>query len=139
MCERCDGISRRKLLKLSAAGALAALAGCQTEQTVEELPLPYTDHLMAEEPGPPVNIDPRTIKVPPPTPPQSSDYGKIIPRKAWTTSPLTLKNGRPMNGVERITIHHSGDGKAFLGESVNDIARHLQIVQQAHRQRGMID
>jgi len=141
MCQQCDDISRRRLLQLSAAAAAAALAGCQTETASQELPLPYSydDHIIAERPGPPVTIDPRTIHVPPPAPPQSSDYGQIIPRKSWTTSPLTLARGRPMDGVQRITIHHSGDGKPFLQDSVADTARHLQIVQHAHLQRGMID
>jgi N-acetyl-anhydromuramyl-L-alanine amidase AmpD len=44
-----------------------------------------------------------------------------------------------MNGVQRITLHHSGDGKPFLATSIADTARHLQAVQRAHFQRGMID
>jgi hypothetical protein len=139
MCDRCEKVSRRRLLKISVAGAAAALAACQADPTVSDLPLPYDDHLVAERPGPPVRIDPRTIHVPPPVAPQRSDYGSILPRKAWTSASLTLANGRPMNGVERITIHHSGDGKPFLEDSVRETARHLQIVQRAHLQRGMID
>ena len=44
-----------------------------------------------------------------------------------------------MGGVNKVTIHHSGDGKPFMGESVAEVARHLQIVLQAHLQRGMVD
>jgi N-acetyl-anhydromuramyl-L-alanine amidase AmpD len=44
-----------------------------------------------------------------------------------------------MNGVQLLTIHHSGDGKPFFGESIPDVARHLEIVRQFHRQRGFDD
>jgi N-acetyl-anhydromuramyl-L-alanine amidase AmpD len=44
-----------------------------------------------------------------------------------------------MGGVARVTIHHSGDGKPYLGETTAEVARHLQAVQLGHLQRGMID
>ncbi len=117
-----------------------ALAACTPDSPATSLyPLPdvYHDHL-SESPTV-VKIDPTKIVVPPPVPAQKTDYGDIMPRAAWTTSPLRLKEGVPMNGVTRITIHHSGDGKPFLGESTTDVIRHLQVVQQGHLQRGMID
>jgi hypothetical protein len=86
-----------------------------------------------------VTIDPNKVFVPSPVPPQATEYGSIMPRSAWTTSPLTLRDGTPMDGINKITIHHSGDGKPFLGETTADVARHLQIVQQAHLERGMVD
>jgi len=143
MCDSCDGLTRRSLLKSAAAlgvagGIAGMLAACQTEpQAAESIPDVYDDHL-SEEPGG-VRIDPSKIKVPPAQPAQVTEYGEIMPRSAWTGAPLRLANGTPMDGVTRLTIHHSGDGKAFLGETTADVARHLQIVQQAHLQRGMID
>jgi hypothetical protein len=137
MCDTCDGLPRRTFLKTTAAlGAAALLAACQT-QPVQNLPDVLDDPLSEGTGG--VKIDPSKIKVPPPQPPQVTEYGDIMARSAWTSVPLRLANGTPMDGVTRITIHHSGDGKAFLGTSVADVARHLQIVQQAHLQRGMID
>lgn len=147
MCDQCDGITRRTVLKVAGGLALTgAMAACQTQQPVveQELPDAYQDHLIQEQTEDEggtgaVTIDPRKIVVPPPQPAQKTEYGDIMPRSAWTHVPLELSNGRPMDGVERVTIHHSGDGKPFVGTSVADVARHLQIVQQAHLQRGMID
>jgi len=92
-----------------------------------------------ESGGARVKIDPKKVVVPPPVPAQASEYGSIMPRAAWTAVPLALRKGVEMNGVSKITIHHSGDGKPFMGNTVADVARHLQVVQQAHLQRGMID
>jgi N-acetylmuramoyl-L-alanine amidase/TAT (twin-arginine translocation) pathway signal sequence len=139
MCDHCHLISRRDLLKgATAAIAAAGLVSCASDQAVDQLPDPIHDHV-EDEFGPPVVIDRSRIVVPTAQPPQPSEYGFIMPRTAWTNSPLELRNGVPMDGVNRITIHHSGDGKPFLGESVADVARHLQVVQQGHLQRGMID
>jgi hypothetical protein len=133
-----QNLSRRDLLKTAACGLAAALlAACQTDPE-PILPDVYLGDPVTESSGP-VPIDRSKIVAPPPTPPQPTDYGSIMPRSAWTTSPLQLRNAVLMNGVTKITIHHSGDGKAFLPRNAADVARHLQLVQQAHLQRGMID
>lgn len=143
MCDSCQhdsgrGFSRRDLLKAGALGAAAFLASCQNPpQGADNIPDPLDDHLSENISG--VKIDESKIKIPPPQPPEKTEYGEIMPRAAWTNSSLRLANGIPMDGARLITIHHSGDRKPFLGESVADVARHLQIVQQAHLQRGMID
>src|SRR5690242_5810788 len=118
MCEHChpsDKPSRRTLLKISAASVAAALAaGCEEPKTVTDLPGPYEDHLVTkfgEAPGPYIN--PSLIHVPPPQPPQRTEYGDIMPRSAWSHIALQNSRANPMNGVQRITIHHSGDGKPF--------------------------
>lgn len=139
MCESCSIFTRREVLKAAALGvAAAALAGCAGAGGAD-LPEAYQDHLVQENGGGRVAIDRRKLVVPPAVPAQASEYGSIMPRSAWTTVPLALRNGTPMGGVNKITIHHSGDGKPFLGETVADVAKHLQIVQQAHLQRGMVD
>jgi hypothetical protein len=140
MCDQCLP-SRRQLLKLSALGAAAAtiVPACQSTPAISDLPEVYEDHLSAGNGPKAVSIDPKSIVLPPPQPAQRSDYGDIMPRSAWSRYSLTLRDATPINGIKRITIHHSGDGKPFLGESVADVARHLQVVQQAHLQRGMID
>src|SRR5262249_21710631 len=102
-----------------------------------ELPDVYEDHL--GEGGARIQIDPRKIETLPVIPPARTEYGDIMPRAAWTRSPLKLAGASPMDGATRVTIHHSGDGKPITGESIQEVARHLQVVQQAHLQRGMID
>lgn len=135
MCNHCLP-SRRDLFKLTALTAAAALSGCtQTELT--PLPDPYISNLEGEGPKPPV--DTKQVPLPPPIPAQRSSYGDIMPRRAWTSASLDIPRWRPMNGVARITIHHSGDGKPFLATSIPDTIRHLQAVRQAHLQRGMVD
>jgi len=138
MCERCDEISRRAVLKGAALGLGAAALYACGGGPVNELPDAYEEHILNEFNGG-VKIDESKIVVPPPQPAQASDYGNIMPRSAWTTVPLTLRNGTPMNGVSKLTIHHSGDGKAFVAVSAADVARHLQVVLMAHLKRGMID
>ncbi len=137
MCDRCDGLSRRSFLKGAALSA-AALAGCeQRPQTTEHVD--PQEKLEGEGSKTPIVQDARPIVVPPAVPPKRTDYGDILPRRAWTAVPMEYGRGRPMNGVDRITLHHSGDGTPFLATSVADTARHLQLVQRAHFQRGMID
>jgi hypothetical protein len=132
-------ISTRTFLKKAAAALTAlALGACANNDRAVDLPDPYHQHVI-DEFGPPVRIDKSRIVVQPPAPPQPSEYGFIMARSAWTSLPLQLKNGAAMDGINRITLHHSGDGKPFTGESAADVAKHLQIVQQAHLQRGMID
>jgi hypothetical protein len=94
--------------------------------------------LEGEGPKPAIK-DTSVIVVPPPVPAKKTEYGDILPRHAWTAVAMEYGRGRLMNGVARITIHHSGDGKPFLATTVADTARHLQSVQRTHFQRGMID
>jgi hypothetical protein len=143
MCDPCHHArevepSRRHLLKLLAAAATAAIAGCQVAPT-SELPDAYKDHLVSESRGGPMRIERNQIVIPPETKPTQTEFGSILPRSAWTSLPLTLRKGKSMDGVNKITIHHSGDGKPFTATAAADIIRHLQIVQQAHLKRGMAD
>jgi hypothetical protein len=139
MCRHCSSFSRREVLKLTALGLGAAALGACSDADRHDLPDVYQDHLVQESGAGKVRIDSSKLFTTPSVPPQSSEYGSIMPRSAWTNSPLALRNGTSMNGVTKITIHHSGDGKPFMGNSTADVARHLQVVQQAHLQRGMVD
>src|SRR5438067_13242421 len=126
MCEHCSNFSRRDVLKAGAAAlgaaALGALGGCSAAEQAD-LPDVYQDHIVQESGGARVKIDPKRVVVPPPVPAQVSEYGSIMPRAAWTAVPLALRNGVEMNGVNKITIHHSGDGKPFMGNTVAEVAR----------------
>jgi hypothetical protein len=125
------------LCALAAAVALVITA-CESTPAVPDLPdLVYTDHLTVDRPAAP--SPPSRQPAPIPAKPQQSPFGDIMPRASWTRSPLHLRNAPPMNGPLKITVHHSGDGKAFYGETPADVAAHLRLVQQAHLQRGMDD
>src|SRR4051812_33510394 len=121
MCDHCHP-TRREILKLAAASLAATLAACQAnpanDHAVSDLPdaFLYDDHLKGEQGQKlaPVKIDPKTIVVPPPPPAERTDFGDIMPRRAWTRIPLELPSGDSIDGIKKITIHHSGDGKPFL-------------------------
>lgn len=116
------------------------VAACESLAAVEQLPdLAYHDHLHGDRV---VLIPERAIVTPPAAPPATRLQGSaasIIPRSTWTRLPLKLADGVRMNGPQRITVHHSGDGKPFLADSPADVAAHLRVVQQAHLRRGMDD
>jgi hypothetical protein len=113
-----------------------AVPGCPPPPRTQ-LPDPYETDLEGE--GPKAAVNPQVVPLPPPTPPQQTPYGDIMPRRAWTGSPLAIPHWRLMDGVSRLTVHHSGDGKPFLATSVPDTVRHLQGVREAHLRRGMVD
>lgn len=125
------------MLKGVMVGMAGVLVGCPPAAEQRELPEPYEGSLEGEGPVPPMAS--KTIVLPPVTPPQKTEYGDIMPRRSWTGASADLARGRPMGGVQRITVHHSGDGKPFVATSVVETIRHLQMVRQAHLQRGMID
>lgn len=139
MCEHCQPPTRRQFLLGTAAASAALLAACATLPQ-NDLPDAYENHV-SDEFGGQVSIDPKKIIPQPPQPPRPSDFGSIMARSAWTATPLQLRipPANPMGAVTKLTIHHSGDGKMFAPKTVADVARHLQIVREAHLQRGMID
>jgi hypothetical protein len=56
--------------------------------------------------------------------------GNIIPRRAWTSAQPAMAYINPMNGIERITIHHAG----FVIASKNqaDCARVIEAMRKDH-------
>jgi hypothetical protein len=153
MCDHCDNpLTRRGFLAAAGAASIAALAACSDPVPVRDnLPDPPDMFNFADLPpgGPPLHIDPKTVPIPPVTPPQRTDFGEIFPRSAWTASSAILKNGIRFESDDRnsskhnprdlVVIHHSGDGKPFRPATRTDVIRHLEIVRRAHLQRGMID
>src|SRR5436189_4064668 len=102
MCDHCSPRpTRRQILQAAALTVgTAALAACDTTP-VNELPDVYLQPV-SDEFGGQVKIDPAKIVVPPVQIPQkSNDYGSIMPRTAWTNSPLQLKNATPIGAVTR--------------------------------------
>jgi len=53
----------------------------------------------------------------------------LVRRSAWTKDPVE-DNNRPMNGVNRITIHHTGEHGAMNGMSETDV---LRSIERYHR------
>ncbi|MFW5751660.1 MAG: LysM peptidoglycan-binding domain-containing protein, partial [Planctomycetota bacterium] len=53
----------------------------------------------------------------------------LIPRRAWTRNRVR-SNHRPMNGVKRITVHHTGEHKGMVGKSDRQI---VKAIENHHR------
>lgn len=117
-------------------GSLAAVAvglmAC-TSDLPNDLPETPQPPLVAPATRAKAAIPPRDAK------PVQTEYGFIMPRAAWTDAPLRIERATTLLPVGEITIHHSGDGKPFTGESVAEIAAHLRAVRYAHLDRGMND
>ncbi|HVX83779.1 MAG TPA: peptidoglycan recognition family protein [Phycisphaerae bacterium] len=138
--------SRREFL-LGAGGLLAAgLAGCNVQEgapVVADLP----DAERLPVPAPMIPAGPPSA--PPPTVHQVPAFGAnsfgIYPRSAWTRYGVVSSQIQPMNGVTRITFHHSGDvhdgrNVPFLADGFAETIQHLELVREYHvRQRGWAD
>ena len=53
-------------------------------------------------------------------------------RNKWNARPIIASRLRPMNGVERITVHHEGNPKPNFAVSPRDVERSLRKIQKVH-------
>lgn len=134
-------LSRRALLGATGAALAAAfLTGCESTPTksvmaVGDLPDPD----FVPQPGMSLVPDttpytPPSIKVPPrPVTAFPTNPWGIIPRSVWATKGPNLQRVDPMNGINLITFHHSGDPKPFVTNDAAGTAQHLENVRHWHR------
>ena len=54
---------------------------------------------------------------------------RLIRRRDWK-APAMRRNQRAMNGVKRITVHHTGSHRGFIGKSDREI---VQMIERYHR------
>jgi hypothetical protein len=130
--------TRRGVMGALGMGVMS-LCGCglhQSDGLVEDLPYNGVEEVPHGE----VGVSGGIIKVPEgPKTAVTIDGGQVVPRSAWTRAGPDLSHMRPMDGVKLVTVHHSGDGKAFLATDATEVAMHIEGVRQWHRQRGMVD
>jgi hypothetical protein len=118
-------LSRRKVVGGGFVLGLLALAGCQRKPRWEPLSRSELD-------GPPhVRIPPSRRPRPTPMEPETSSLSGIMPRREWTSSPPNLSLINPMNGVNRITVHHDGMDPIAL-RTKWDAASRLEQIRRAH-------
>ncbi|MBL9032808.1 MAG: N-acetylmuramoyl-L-alanine amidase [Phycisphaerae bacterium] len=112
---------RRDILRLGlASGAAALLAACQRQGR-------WTPLSKEELEGPPT----RRLAGSPGRAPASAAPSGVIPRREWTQAQPALALINPMNGVERITIHHSAIPAAHL-RTKDATARMLESIRKDH-------
>jgi hypothetical protein len=89
----------------------------------EPEPLPPEAPLADEEPLPPVSI-----------------LDRVMPRSAWTTATVDPSRARPMKGVGRITIHHSGSNRIRTATGFATNAALIERIRAYHVEaRGWAD
>jgi len=131
-----DPLSRRDFVQrglvlggLAFAGG-SLLTGCQSAPAGNSAALPGPEW-PNESFSPPVSRVPAApAPVPVVGPPKN-----VIPRSAWAKAGPKMSMSKPMNGIQRITIHHDATNSSGLrGQSA--VARRLESIRQYHRSRG---
>ncbi|MBC7772798.1 MAG: N-acetylmuramoyl-L-alanine amidase [Pyrinomonadaceae bacterium] len=133
-----SGIGRRELLGGGLALGGLLLAGCQSN-TSADLPGPRWPStrddggIIVSKPAP---VAPRPI---PQAAPVEPAYSGVIARSQWTRSGVArLKEINDMNGIRRITIHHSAINSRDL-RTLASVARELDGIRAGHVGRGWAD
>ena len=147
-------IARRDALRLGLAGGLSALAAAWLPGCVGSVPAYY-----AAEPGgragaagtatrdadapvtrpllaPPIATTPAPLPPLPAAPAAATGSMRVTPRSAWTREGPG-GNVQAMNGVRRITVHHSA--MVMSGTAAASTAQMLTAIREGHRQRGWAD
>lgn len=126
-------LNRRDLIKgglITGAGLL--LSACNKSQT-------HFQRLTEDElEGPPHVLPPAEPRYHAPSSGSAALPGGVTPRREWTSTGPVLSLINPMNGVNRITIHHS----AVISSSVRskaDAARMLTSIRNGHLAQGWAD
>ncbi len=151
--EKEEELSRRDFLTWAAAAAAAlALPGCAPAPQAyspphERLRPSYTTAYASPAPAMIEEAQPRVIYVqqpaPAPAPVRSptavaAPYGgkvSAMSRNSWGATPAIPAKMKPMNGVNRITIHHEGSAKPNNDSSPAQVAATLRLIQGQHRKR----
>lgn len=113
-----------------------AMVGCQSGGT-SRLPGPAWPRGDAPPVAPPVTAS--RPYVPPPTSPQPlARVAGVMPRSSWTSASPVLSLSNPMNGVNRITVHHDAINSLSL-RTQSDMIRRLESIRQSHRRQNWAD
>ena len=139
-------VSRRRALRLGLAGGLSALGAAWLPGCVGVAPAVY-DVPGASAATPTRYGDAPTqrvqaVRLPDPAPTTKPVPARlpaamaVTPRSAWTRGG-TSGDVKPMNGVQRITVHHSA--MATTGNSARATAAMLTSIRKGHLARGWAD
>ncbi len=93
------------------------------------------------EPAPATTLAPLDVawpKAKAPPAPLTPVAPPIQPRSRWVDQAPDLTDIHPMNGVQRITVHHEGFD-VFTTDNEADTIERLRFTLRAHRKRGFAD
>ncbi len=65
-------------------------------------------------------------------PAQNSGHIQAYSRTKWHAKPIIASRMKPMNGVERITVHHEGNPQPDFSNSVAEVQKELYKIQKTH-------
>lgn len=132
-------VDRRTLLQMGALSGLAALVGgCAggggASAYNDTTPGPiWKDGLRPGDTGrltPPSKPSPGGSRVEVDTTPVAG----VIPRSAWTNAAIITSRCQPMNGINKLTIHHAAVDNSDLRSS-EDVKRRLASIRHEHVNR----
>jgi hypothetical protein len=131
--------SRREILQGTlVAGVGTLLWGCQGTSGGSNSSIVLPEPLWPDkqpQTGPSPIATPVTVAAPPtPAPIQQPATGNLMTRAAWNSQPPILSRMHPMNGINRITVHHSAIPNGNL-RSQGDVARMLNGIRNEHMNR----
>jgi len=126
-----DGFSRREVVEGGLLLGLFTLAGCASASRSDDLPGPVAATGEPVKP-PPVRRAPQRQSAPVANGPAPN----VLPRSAWTSVGVANPGDiNPMNGIQRITIHHDGM-EAFTSTNQSECARRIELVRNSHVRGG---
>ena len=101
--------------------------------------IPHAGGLGTAPPAPAAKPNPAPIvaREAPPAPaiPQPAPGGiQAIPRSSWASASPIMARVNPMEGINRITIHHEGWTPAYFTD-VDTMAERLDLIRKSHIQR----
>jgi hypothetical protein len=133
-------LDRRTLVRLGlwsgVAAAVSSLTGCAGGGGGGALAPRFDEGLgaTAAKPATPTLRVPAAPAPAPVTPEPLGPVAGVIPRSAWTNAGVITSRCNPMNGVKRITIHHSAIDNTEL-RSADDVKRRLASIRNDHVNR----
>src|ERR1043165_3250624 len=120
-------LRRREMVGGSLVLGLLALAGCQRQKQA------WTPLSESELTGPPPAPHPLAARPRPEQQARMAPTGPsgVISRREWTNAQPNLSLINPMNGLNRITVHHDGMAPVTL-RNKNDVAGRIEQIRRAH-------
>ncbi|XAL98768.1 peptidoglycan recognition family protein [Phycisphaeraceae bacterium D3-23] len=129
------GLTRRQALAAS-MGAILLASGCKSQQTASRNRprVDWPDGYPARPaPGGSTTLHTAPHRPVAATPPPTAGHAGVqaIARSRWSAGGPVLADINPMNGIQKITIHHEGS-RAVDFTGFDSTAQHLEKIRKSH-------